>query len=127
VTEFVNETAPGVFVEPSGGVWYGAILHADYSPVTTATPAQAGSDVMIYATGLGNVTAAMYPYATTNYTINVSIGGINATVLYSGTAPGFEGLYQLNVTIPTGVAAGNATLAIYGPDSVTMETVIPIR
>ena len=108
-------------------IWYGAILHADYSPVTTATPAQAGSDVMIYATGLGNVTAAMYPYATTNYTINVSIGGINATVLYSGTAPGFEGLYQLNVTIPTGVAAGNATLAIYGPDSVTMETVIPIR
>jgi uncharacterized protein (TIGR03437 family) len=127
VTEFVNETDPGVFVEPSGGVWYGAILNADYSPVTSAAPALAGSDVLIYATGLGNVTAAMYPYATTNYPITVSIGGINAPVLYSGTAPGFEGLYQVNVTIPSGVPAGNATLTISGPDSVTMETVIPIE
>jgi uncharacterized protein (TIGR03437 family) len=128
VTEIVSLTDPGVFMEPSGGILYGAILHnADYTLVTPSSPAKIGEIVSIYATGLGAVSlGATYPYTVTNYPITVSVGGINASVTYSGTAPGFEGLYQLNVQIPPGVSSPAATLAISGPDSTSTEAVIPI-
>jgi adhesin/invasin len=33
-------------------------------------------------------------------------------VTYSGLAPGFAGLYQVNVVVPAGLAAGNQNLQI---------------
>jgi len=39
----------------------------------------------------------------------VSIGGVPASVLYSGLAPNYVGLYQFNVTVPS-IASGNAPL-----------------
>lgn len=38
--------------------------------------------------------------------IEVTIGGVSAPVLYAGPAPGFVGLDQINVQLPPGVAAG---------------------
>ena len=39
----------------------------------------------------------------------MTIGGVAATnLIYSGLAPGLVGLYQLNVQVPAGVAAGDA-------------------
>jgi hypothetical protein len=62
----------------------------------------------------------------TNNTIAVYIGGVAATVGYSGLAPQLAGLYQLNVTVPSGVTAGDNTLEIVGPDSDAAEALIPI-
>jgi uncharacterized protein (TIGR03437 family) len=36
----------------------------------------------------------------------VTIGGVAATVSFSGLAPGNVGLYQVNVQVPAGVTAG---------------------
>jgi minor extracellular serine protease Vpr len=38
----------------------------------------------------------------------VTIGGVSAPVAFSGLAPGFVGLYQVNVQIPTTAPVGAA-------------------
>jgi uncharacterized protein (TIGR03437 family) len=42
-----------------------------------------------------------------------TIGGVPATVLFAGLAPGIPGVYQLNVQIPTGAASGTQELLVY--------------
>ncbi|MEK7406669.1 MAG: ThuA domain-containing protein [Acidobacteriota bacterium] len=67
-----------------------------------------GDRVIIYATGLGAVQPALpagaaapgEPLSTTLIEPAVMIGGARATVLFSGLAPGFAGLYQVNATLP---------------------------
>jgi uncharacterized protein (TIGR03437 family) len=132
VTEFVNLTAPGVFTVPPGGLGYGAVLHGDYSLVTAQSPAQVGETVAVYLTGLGTTNpvipdgSAGPASSQTNNTIQVYIGGLQATVSYSGLAPDLAGLYQINFTVPAGVTAGDNTLEIVGPDSDAAEALIPV-
>jgi uncharacterized protein (TIGR03437 family) len=132
VTEFVNLTAPGVFTVASNGTGYGKVQHADFSPVTAQNPAQVGETVAVYLTGLGTTDpviadgSAGPASSQTNSTIQVYMGGVAATVGYSGLAPQLAGLYQLNVTVPSGVTAGDNTLEIVGPDSDAAEALIPI-
>jgi uncharacterized protein (TIGR03437 family) len=50
----------------------------------------------------------------------VTIGGAQAVVQFSGLAPGFANLYQLNVQVPPGAQAGEQSVVIsvqtaYGP------------
>jgi uncharacterized protein (TIGR03437 family) len=134
ITEFVYQTQPGVFTINPGGLGRGAILHADYTLVSADHPATAGETVLLFATGLGSVfpvvgDGAAAPTSTlsnTVATITANIGGSSATVSFAGLAPGFAGLYQLNVVIPTGLTTGDYTLNIGGPDSFSGEALIPI-
>jgi uncharacterized protein (TIGR03437 family) len=134
VTTFVNLTAPGVFTVPAGGVGYGAVLHADYSLVTPQNPAQVGDTVSVYLTGLGTVdplvpdgsAGPVSPLSQTTNTITAYIGGQLATITYAGLAPQLAGLYQINVTVPSGVSAGDNSLDISGPDSYATEALIPV-
>jgi uncharacterized protein (TIGR03437 family) len=40
------------------------------------------------------------------------LGGVDAPVLFSGLAPGFAGLYQVNIQVPTGVPPSDAVLLV---------------
>jgi uncharacterized protein (TIGR03437 family) len=92
---------------------------------TCGQPAMAGDTLVLYATGLGLATPGGNPNGTplatgqippvdgsilyeTPTTPTVTIGGIPAKVLYSGLAPGFPGEYQIDVTVPNGVPAGDS-------------------
>ena len=108
--------APGIFSTNAQGTGQGAILDASYRLVDASNPASAGTVLQIYCTGLGAVTnqpasgtpSPSDPLAMTTTTPTVTIGGLAAQVLFSGLAPGFVGLYQVNAQLPNGVAGGNA-------------------
>ena len=68
----------------------------------------------------GYAATAAAPAVTTP---TVTIGGLAATVSYSGFAPGFVGLYQVNVKVPTGVATGNAVSLVIALNGVVSNTV----
>ena len=136
VTVPVAATSPGVYTLDQSGSGGGAILHADYGLVNPAKPAIGGETVLIYLTGLGTVknppadgTAGTI---TTLYTADadvvVYVGGEQATVLFKGLAPGYPGLYQLNVTLPQFLkASGNLPLAIQTPNAFHDQVDIPVQ
>lgn len=53
----------------------------------------------------------------------VLIGGVAADVLFAGLAPGFAGLYQVNVAIPQGVQPGSAVSLVLSQEGVPSNTV----
>ena len=74
----------------------------------------------------GAAGASASPFNTTTNTITVDINGTPATATFAGLAPGLAGLYQLNVTVPSGLTAGNNVLDIAGPDSYNSEAILPV-
>jgi uncharacterized protein (TIGR03437 family) len=42
----------------------------------------------------------------------ITVGGKSAVILFSGYAPGFVGLYQVNFTVPSGLTAGDQPLIL---------------
>lgn len=42
----------------------------------------------------------------------LTVGGIEAEISYVGLSPGSAGLYQVNFTVPSGLAAGNQPLVL---------------
>jgi uncharacterized protein (TIGR03437 family) len=134
VTEYLNTTSAGVFSVPAGGLGDGAVLHQDGSLVSAANPAQANETVSVFLTGLGSVNPGIddgapgpvSPLSNTVSTITAYIGGKQATLSYAGLAPQLAGLYQVNVTVPSGLTAGENNLNIVGPDSYTSEVTISV-
>ncbi|MGA2114711.1 MAG: IPT/TIG domain-containing protein [Bryobacteraceae bacterium] len=109
-------------------------------------PATIGDTLELYATGLGLATPGGNPNGTplatgaippvdgsvlyqTPTTPVVTIGGIPANVIYSGLAPGYPGLYQVDITVPSGIASGDdvpVVLTILGAsDSSTTISIQP--
>jgi uncharacterized protein (TIGR03437 family) len=141
VTQFVGSTSAGVFTFPEGGIGNAAALHAaDFSLVSDSSPAQAGETVAVYLAGMGTVNPAINDGAAgpggpnLSNTVNApqvfiedSAGNFpQATVTYSGLAPGFAGLYQINFVVPSGLNSGRASLEILPPDSDTFESLLPV-
>jgi uncharacterized protein (TIGR03437 family) len=125
VTGYLGNTSPGVFTQLANGISAGAVQrYPDYSLITNANPAKAGDTLIVYCTGLGNVsppaTAGAAPPANAKITGWVDIWMIDsqgnavevpaANVQFAGLSS--AGLYQINVVIPSGLASGTATLEV---------------
>ena len=121
----VADMAPAIFAINSQGTGQGSILdNATYKLVDASHPATPGSTyIQIYCIGLGAVTnqpadGAASPsspsFAETSAPAQVTIGGVQENAVFTGLAPGFVGLYQVNALVPAGVKAtgGSADVVI---------------
>ena len=81
----------------------------------------------IYATGLGPLHPDASGLLWTDATIEAIIDGKNAEVIFSGQAPGYPGLYQVNARVPSGVAAGLHTLVLRVGSKTGNEVKVQVR
>jgi len=103
---------PGLFTVSQDGRGAAVCMHTDgVTPVTASKPANPNEVIILYGTGFGPVTPPLLTGvpATLNQTATpaVTIDGLSAQVQFSGIAPGFVGLNQINVVVP-GLARTNA-------------------
>jgi len=131
------EAQPGVFTVNQAGTGQGIIVLGS-NPAIIAdanNPVPRGEAAIIYAAGLGTteppVTAAEAapsgPLARVTREVKVTIGGQEAVVFFAGLTPGFSGLHQLNVTVPSNIQPGNAVPVVVtvagAPSTVTTMAV----
>jgi uncharacterized protein (TIGR03437 family) len=114
--------SPGLYSAQANGAGQGAILIANTATLAAPAsgqvhglPAKRGTDyINIFATGLGPVTnqpasgapASASPLSWATAAVTVTIGGVPVTPSFAGLAPGWVGLYQVNVQVPSGITAG---------------------
>jgi uncharacterized protein (TIGR03437 family) len=137
----LDSFSPGLFSVDQSGHGQGAILIANTNtlvapvgsiPGRDARPAKPGEFITIFCTGLGQVTPALATGvpAASNTTVTkptVTIDGVPANVEFSGMAPGFVGLNQVNVQVPAGTRAADdipVVLTIGGKPSNTVTIAV---
>ncbi|MBS1857193.1 MAG: hypothetical protein JST11_17620 [Acidobacteria bacterium] len=129
---YSGPASPGIFTVGSTGIGSAAVLHADYSLVTAANPAHSGETIQLFLTGLGAVKNSIAagsagptnPLNTTTIPVDIGVrdsGGVfyDGKVAFSGLAPGWGGLYQVNLTLPANLPTGTLTLSVYCGDGTT--------
>jgi uncharacterized protein (TIGR03437 family) len=118
-----QQYSPAFFTFDNGK--YVAALHnSNYSYVGApsliagATPAQPGEVVLLYGTGFGPTDPAtpanqLAASGTANplpaNSVQITIGGVAADVIFGGRIAG-AGLYQFDVTVPSGLPSGDAAV-----------------
>jgi uncharacterized protein (TIGR03437 family) len=120
----VLPVAPGIFFDSATGD--GAILAAGTLQTTREHPVAAGDAIEIYATGLGP-TVSDSGFERTLNEPRVTIAGAPADIIFSGRAPGYPGLYQVNAIVPGGLAGGIQPLTIEMNGSRSNEVRVHIR
>ncbi|HYM12121.1 MAG TPA: hypothetical protein VEU62_15405, partial [Bryobacterales bacterium] len=130
----LNDYAPGIFFVP-GGQTLGVVTHADYTVVTPSKPAHSGETVIVFATGVGPVdqpqvsgeAASGQTLANTKTTPTATVASQPAAVIFSGLAPFFVGLNQINLTLPAGLPSGMQPLVLTSNGIASNTVNIPIQ
>ena len=110
----VAAAAPGLFLQLP---WLAVAVRLDGSLVNTERPAQPGDTVILFATGLGTVAGPVLRWGQVAGSaawlaaldqFGVRLNGRTVPrdhIFYVGLAPGFAGLYQINMRIPADAPA----------------------
>ena len=104
----VNAASPALFL--MDGI-HAIAVHADASLLTAEAPGAPGETIVLYATGLGpTIPSIPYSQIPKNAgplaelaSFRILLDGVEvdpARVAYAGIAPGFAGLFQINVKLP---------------------------
>jgi uncharacterized protein (TIGR03437 family) len=112
----VAAAAPAIFADSVGGV---ITKNATGAVVRPDNPAAQGDILVIWATGLGVTTPPLTTGQIVPLTplssvpnVSVTIGGMPAEVIHALATPQTVGLYQIAVTTPGGLTAGNQQVVV---------------
>jgi uncharacterized protein (TIGR03437 family) len=125
----VLSSAAGLFTNQSNGQGQVLAINQDGTVNSTSNPAAPGSYVSLYADGLGALTSTMTagtptpnsPLLSLSGTVTAIVGGLSAPVQFAGLAPGFVGLYQVNIQIPSTITAGQHRVFITLPNGYSSQ------
>jgi uncharacterized protein (TIGR03437 family) len=116
--------APGVFVA----------ANLDGTVNSTSNPARRGDAVTLYGTGQGSVSPAVDDGVAAGTSLSnsavqptVTIAGKTMPIQFSGLAPGFAGLWQINVPLAADAPAGNGLDLLLSIGGVTVKVPVSIR
>jgi len=133
----INALAPQ-FILYNGGY---AIMTTPAGALTgvPSSPVHVGDTIVIYTIGLGPTSPSVAsgtasptsPLATVPGTTKVCFGTESpffqapcATPIFAGLTPNFVGLYQINVTVPSGVQTGNGTMSLILENNVSSDSAL---
>jgi uncharacterized protein (TIGR03437 family) len=113
----IQPNAPAVFRSATAGPLTNlpTILKGDTGAlVTDSEPVHRGDSLVIYLTGLGQVSPAVQnglpapgdPLATALTAPQVLLGDVSLPLMFAGLAPGEVGVYQINVRVPNNAPQG---------------------
>ncbi|MGA2592920.1 MAG: hypothetical protein ABSH32_23650 [Bryobacteraceae bacterium] len=113
----VQTAAPGIFTFPLNRA---ALRNPDESINNSNNPVAAGGAIVAYLTGLGPVNNPVpdgvatpdSPLSRATSSYSATIGNQNANVFFLGLAPGYVGLAQANITVPSSLPSGSYPLVI---------------
>jgi uncharacterized protein (TIGR03437 family) len=121
----VVSSSPGIFLADFFDVNRpGAVLTSGNQLTSTTVRAARNDVIQIFATGAGPLTqtvadgtpAPLSPLAKTIQTPRVFVGDEEATVEFSGLAPGYVGLWQINARVPdVPIITGQVPLVVVAP------------
>jgi uncharacterized protein (TIGR03437 family) len=136
----ISKYAPAVFMDPV--TKQVALVHADGKFVNKDNPANRDEPLVLYASGLGATTGGSVaagagspsspPAAVSGVSLyfgDPSYSQAGIIVDWAGLAPGFVGLYQLNIRVPGNHIKGDAvpvTLKIGGISSPSTGPLVPV-
>jgi len=133
----LSPVQPGVFTYDDGGVPHAAALDEKNALVGKANPAVRGTIIQVYATGLGPTDPAAKtgepapasPPALLKPEIQLTatIGGVPAEIQFKGLAPGYVGLYQVNLKVPSGLPSGDLPLVLTANGLPSKEAMLPVK
>jgi len=111
------------------------VLHNNGAAVDPSNPVAQGETVSIYLIGFGEVTANLNcgaagprdPLMNTAMTPRVDLHGVPMTTTFSGLAPGFAGLYQINAEVPANLPSDHTAMLTIagGGESTAMAVALP--
>jgi uncharacterized protein (TIGR03437 family) len=154
VQVYLTDAESGIFSQGEDGIGPAIAEHANGSLITESNPAQPGETIVLALTGMGSVTPAIQDGAVPTgqlYYANVFSSTTNctsttpncnllvlfndylnnatqkqATVAFAGLYPGLVGLYQMNVTVPTGVGPGDVYIEVVTDAADVEQVTIPV-
>jgi adhesin/invasin len=92
----IQAASPGLFMLQQGRA---AVVNQDGTVNSADLRAPAGSEIAVYLTGLGVMFSNPSPAIAQN--VSATIGGKSAAPAYAGPAPGYVGLNQVNLIVPS--------------------------
>jgi uncharacterized protein (TIGR03437 family) len=145
----VAAVSPGLFTAAQNGSGQAAVLNQDNTLNSATNAAPRGSVISLFGTGQGQVSpgvpdgtpASASPLSSTvavptadsktcissQTSMCVVIGSGFGQVQYSGLAPGFIGLWQINVKIPADAPTGNVGLRVIIDGTPSNQVTVAIK